>query len=741
MKKNEQSFDSFIIVESENKIKQMNNNSPIILTKQKSKSSQNKIRNQIFGKIEENFDDDFTDSIEPSNNNKNKDDKEINSLINKFELCDKEKDFDENDEYDNEEDNEDKKISKKNLNKDGFIYITAFSKEKPQNFEADISLINYKKSLSYTGKINITENFGVKINLSNKNNLYFNDSYYEFNLLEIKSFSTTQKYSYDDTCIEINLKDCRNFIINLKKKENFNNFVEILENFSAPIQIPLYFRHAFFEHQKIESLEREKKTNSYPKIPKNGWEIYDFEYEFNRQGVDFKNDYNILDNSDYKFCETYPAKIITPKVSHDIIEKCAYFRKKKRLPALTYRHSNGYCIWRSSQTKSGFTGKDDKDVLFLTRITQNSKNLVVYDARPKLNAMANKLKGGGYENPNNYTEIKMEVIFCDIPNIHSVRSSFEKLLSSISYISDNDYSVISNLPNTFWYETIILILKGGFQIYHSIKDQEKTVLIHCSDGWDRTSQLSALSQILLDKYYRTLEGFIVLIEKDWLSFGHQFRIRNGFCPKEKRDEFSPIFLQWLDCVYQIMEQNCTKFEFNVNLLTYIAERIFCGKYGTFLFNTDKERKENNAKENTISIWTEILDFDKKNEFINPIYDYNNDQEIQINYKKIKLWKDYFLRFEKGQKEGYYVNRFIKKEQKYKKELDKKNKLIEEMSRIITKQGINPEIFSPEAREEIKKYLENSTINYSFELMKPTESVINMKNKDKDKDNDKNKNNA
>ena len=64
-----------------------------------------------------------------------------------------------------------------------------------------------------------------------------------------------------------------------------------------------------------------------------------------------------------------------------------------------------------------------------------------------------------------------------------------------------------------------------------------------------------------------------------------------------------------------------------------------------------------------------------------------------------------------------------------------------MSRIITKQGINPEIFSPEAREEIKKYLENSTINNSFEIMKPTESVINMKNKDKDKDNDKDKNNT
>ena len=485
-----------------------------------------------------------------------------------------------------------------------------------------------------------------------------------------------------------------------------------------------------FEFNKIKNIEKEKINNSYPQIPRNGWEIYDFENEFKRQGIDFKNNYNILDNSNYKFCETYPDKIIMPKLSEDVLQKSAFFRKKKRIPALTYQHSNGYCIWRSSQTKSGFTGKDDTDVKFLQTITLNSKNLVVYDARPKLNAMANKLKGGGYENPNNYTKINMEIVFCDIPNIHSVRSSYEKLLSSISYIAENDYSLISNLPNTFWYETIILILKGGFQIYHTIKE-EKTVLIHCSDGWDRTSQLAALSQILLDKYYRTLEGFIVLIEKDWLSFGHQFRLRNGFCPKEKRDEFSPIFLQWLDCIYQIMEQNCSKFEFNINLLTFIAENLYCGKYGTFLFNSEKERKDNKAKENTISIWTEILE--RKKEFMNPIYDSNNDQIIQINYKKIKLWQEYFLRFEKGQSEGNYIQKYLKKEKKYKKEIDKKNKIIEEMSRIIAKQGINIEILSHEAQEEMKKYFENGTINYSFEIMKPTESVINMNNPVKNKE--------
>ena len=676
MKKNEQSFDSFIIVESDNNSKEKNAPKKINL------KSGKKIRNQILEKEEENFEED--EFIELNN--------------------------------------EKKEINKNDTQKDDFICITTYSKEKPKNFESDITLLNTKKNISYKGKILIDENFGVKINLNNKKELYFNEAFYEFNLLEIKNFNNTQKYSYEETWVEINLKDSRIFILNLLQKEKLKEFLEILDNFSTPIQTSLYFRHAFFEYDKYEKELRDNANISYPKIYKSGWDIYNFNDEFKRQKVDLKNDYEILDNSNFNFCETYPSKIIVPKISQDKIEKCANFRKKKRLPTLTYRYTNGYCIWRSSQTKGGFTGKDYTDAIFLTNITRNSKNLVVYDARPKLNAMANKLKGGGYENPNNYPKINMEVIFCDIPNIHAVRNSYEKLLTNISYIPENDYSVISNLPNTFWYETIILILKGGFQIYNSIKE-EKTVLIHCSDGWDRTSQLSALSQILLDKYYRTLKGFIVLIEKDWLSFGHQFRLRNGFCPKEKRDEFSPIFIQWLDCIYQIIEQNCSKFEFNVNLLNYIAERIYSGKYGTFLFNSEKERKENNAKETTISIWNDILE--KENEFKNPIYDEKNEQEIQINYKKIKLWKEYFLRFEKGKNEMNYINKFINKEQKYINEINKKNKILEEMCRIITKEGINYDILSPEAKDEIKKYLQNSTINISFEEMKPTESVMNI----------------
>ncbi len=42
-----------------------------------------------------------------------------------------------------------------------------------------------------------------------------------------------------------------------------------------------------------------------------------------------------------------------------------------------------------------------------------------------------------------------------------------------------------------------------------MKQQRGNALVHCSDGWDRTSQLTSLAQLIMDPYYRTFSGFMV----------------------------------------------------------------------------------------------------------------------------------------------------------------------------------------------------------------------------------------
>jgi hypothetical protein len=158
-------------------------------------------------------------------------------------------------------------------------------------------------------------------------------------------------------------------------------------------------------------------------------------------------------------------------------------------------------------------------------------NLIV-DARPTVNALAMQAVGLGSENMDHYKFATKA--YLGIDNIHVMRESLNKVIEAIK---DADVSPLPPnrelLVKSGWLKHITGLLDGASLIARQIGIQHSHVLIHCSDGWDRTSQLSALAQLLLDPYYRTIDGFIVLIEKDWLSFGHMFQHRSGFLNSEK----------------------------------------------------------------------------------------------------------------------------------------------------------------------------------------------------------------
>ena len=567
------------------------------------------------------------------------------------------------------------------------------------DFFADCIVLNKNKT-SYNCKLYIDKDYQVSVFGDMNKPFFFNNSYYSFPLLYISScISDSSVFGSNKFCKEITLKDNRNFIFKFLPQK-FDEFNEIIETFALPNKNRDYFNYAYSYYAA---------ENSYMDQP--NVKIYNFSKEFMRQEIDFSTEkkFEIFNNSDFKFCETYPKKLIVPyNMSNEDLAGCAEFRTKNRIPTLTYRYKkNKCCIWRSSQTRSGFSGISKSDIKLLTKIA-DGKKLFIYDARPYLNAYANKLKGAGFENVKDYKDIDVELIFCGMSNIHAVRNSFQKITSNVSYSTNNESTNFINITNSGWYEAIIILLKSSFQIYNSVREGNN-VLIHCSDGWDRTSQLCSMSQLLLDKYYRTLDGFICLIEKDWISFGHQFRYRSGFyspidpTSNSGENQFSPIFLQWLDSVYQLMSQNYTCFQFNFNLILFLAQEVFSGKYGTFLFNNDKEREEFDGNCRTISIWSYIKQNESK--FINHIYkDEDSNRPLTMNFKQIRLWRDYFYRFEKGNNE-YCLEDYDKKLKVCETIINKDKEIIEKLTKIIAGKLSSQEIerLDNESKKLIKKY--------------------------------------
>ncbi len=167
-----------------------------------------------------------------------------------------------------------------------------------------------------------------------------------------------------------------------------------------------------------------------------------------------------------------------------------------------------------------------------SRIVGARRDNLIVDARPAINSLAMQVVGKGSENMDHYKSATK--MFLSIDNIHVMRDSLNKVIEAVK---DADVSPLPAnqdlLSKSGWLKHIRGILTGSQTIARQVGVSAAHVLIHCSDGWDRTSQLSALSQIMLDPYFRTIDGFIILVEKDWLSFGHMFQQRTGHLSHEK----------------------------------------------------------------------------------------------------------------------------------------------------------------------------------------------------------------
>ncbi|XP_077826993.1 phosphatidylinositol-3,5-bisphosphate 3-phosphatase MTMR4 isoform X5 [Macaca mulatta] len=412
------------------------------------------------------------------------------------------------------------------------------------------------------------------------------------------------------------------------------------------------------------------------------------EAELARMGFDLQNVWRVSHiNSNYKLCPSYPQKLLVPVwITDKELENVASFRSWKRIPVVVYRHlRNGAAIARCSQPEISWWGWRNADDEYLvtsiakacaldpgTRATGGSlstgnndtseacdadfdssltacsgvestaapQKLLILDARSYTAAVANRAKGGGCECEEYYPNC--EVVFMGMANIHAIRNSFQYLRAVCSQMPDPS-NWLSALESTKWLQHLSVMLKAAVLVANTVDREGRPVLVHCSDGWDRTPQIVALAKILLDPYYRTLEGFQVLVESDWLDFGHKFGDRCGHQENvEDQNEQCPVFLQWLDSVHQLLKQFPCLFEFNEAFLVKLVQHTYSCLYGTFLANNPCEREKRNIYKRTCSVWA-LLRAGNKN-FHNFLYTPSSDMVLHpvCHVRALHLWTAVYL---------------------------------------------------------------------------------------------------
>eukprot|EP00038_Savillea_parva_P008318 m.176171 g.176171 ORF g.176171 m.176171 type:complete len:554 (+) comp14120_c0_seq1:37-1698(+) len=353
-----------------------------------------------------------------------------------------------------------------------------------------------------------------------------------------------------------------------------------------------------------------------------GWAVYDEDEENARLGVPNSKWRISTANKDYSLCPTYPKQLIVPAdVDDATLVDMAEYRQSARFPVVRYIHPKTRApLLVASQPLVG--PKDERcyeDERMFRSILQAGpnpdKNGYIIDLRSREDAAAIKSKGGGSEqidhyfgwNPENPADNKRRPVHAELGREPVYVDSLAKF--SEACVSTDQGSFLTRADSSGWLHYIKTTLSTAVVVSRILVREALPVVIHATTGCDTELQVLSLAQMFMDAKFRTFDGFRQLIQKEWIDFGHPFESRTSATetnpktslPKSVRFA-SPVFIMFLDCVWQCLQQYPCAFEFNEAFLLALAEHSQASKFGTFQFDCAKDREAAGVAEQTLSFW-------------------------------------------------------------------------------------------------------------------------------------------
>ncbi|KAG5839386.1 hypothetical protein ANANG_G00204440 [Anguilla anguilla] len=179
-----------------------------------------------------------------------------------------------------------------------------------------------------------------------------------------------------------------------------------------------------------------------------------------------------------------------------------------------------------------------------------------------------------------------------LPNIQDIQAAFVRLrqVCVIEPFEESEEKWLSSVESSRWLEYVRAFLKNSAEVVFILEGKCASVILQEEEDRDLSCVVSSLVQLMLDPHFRSLSGFQSLVQKEWVMAGHRFMDRCNHLKKNDREE-CPLFLLFLDCVWQLMNQYPAAFEFTETYLTVLMDSMWIPVFSTFLFNGPQQHVE------------------------------------------------------------------------------------------------------------------------------------------------------
>ncbi|KAF5885852.1 myotubularin-related protein 11-like, partial [Clarias magur] len=319
-----------------------------------------------------------------------------------------------------------------------------------------------------------------------------------------------------------------------------------------------------FQNAALGSIEMKQFLSNRRRDPSMNWfeSAVDWEQELDRTGatgwrISAVNDRFEMSTSLSRF------NVVPQKVLDTELKKTFAHFNEGRIPRWCWRHPRGSDLLRMASFQNNiYHEKDDIRNLELI-LFGGQTQCVVVDLSEEMPPPA------------------------DVQLAHArLRSLCLGDISSSMSVPDDKW--LSTLEGTHWLDYTRCCLRKAAEVSCLLQRGQLTVVLQEPEDRDMNCVVSSLVQVMCDPHSRTIAGFQSLVQKEWVTAGHRFLSRINYHRDSDKEE-APIFLLFLDCVWQLWAQFPARFQLTESYLLAVHDSVQLPLFNTFLANCQRER--------------------------------------------------------------------------------------------------------------------------------------------------------